>query len=266
MRTPRIAVVLALVTAAPAALAFEGSMDVKMTRVAAKGDGAADPAESGAGKIYLGKPGVRMQWQMGQGDKQMKMSTLMLRSQPDKVFFVNDANKTYSEMDTTKHQPHEDPEDADEKVTVKKLGNEKVAGYDCAHGLITTSKGEQVEVWASKDVGDLNEFMASQNSASTKERGWKKKYDALKSAGLSGWPMKWVDHRPDRDATMTWEVTRVEKGAPPASLFDLARYKKTEGFGAIQLSAEQQQQIDEAMKKMTPEQRQQLEKMMKGAK
>ncbi len=265
MRTARTTLLLALVSAAPAALAFEGAMDVKLTHTQPKGDegDGARPAESGTGKIYLAKQGVRMEWQMGQGERQMKMATLMLRSQPDRIYFVNDATKTYSEMDTSKHREKDDADD--DKITVKKLGNEKVAGFDCAHGLITTDKGEQVEVWTSKDVGDLNEFMNSQSGgAAAREKSWKQKYEALKSAGLNGWPMRWVDRRGDRGST-SWEVTRVEKGTPPAALFDLAGYKKSEGFaGAVQLSPEQQKKMDEALKKLTPEQRQQLEKMMKS--
>ncbi len=265
MRAARTTLLLALATAAPAALAFEGAMDVKMAHTRTKGDDAEGPAkaENGTGKIYLAKQGVRMEWSMGEGQRHMQMATLMLRSQPNKIFFVNDAAKTYHEMDTSKHH-RKDDEDKDEKITVKKLGNEKVAGYDCAHGIVSTDKGEQVEVWSSKDVGDLSEFMSGWGS-SAQDASWKRKYEALKSAGLTGWPMKWVDRKADRDGSTSGEVTKVAKGAPPASLFDLSGYKKTEGFaGAVQLSPEQQKQMDDAMKKLTPEQRQQLDKMMKN--
>ena len=87
---------------------------------------------------------------------------------------------------------------------------------------------------------------------------------SLKTAGIEGFPVRWsTRNKGSRDATMTMEMTRVEKKSLPASLFELpAGYKQSEtAMGG--LTPEQQKQIDDAMKDLTPEQRKAFEDAMK---
>jgi Spy/CpxP family protein refolding chaperone len=76
----------------------------------------------------------------------------------------------------------------------------------------------------------------------------------------------------------TSELVRADRKPVPASLYDLSGYKKSEekGLGGmsgqVQLSPEQQKNVDaarrqqeEALKKMTPEQRKRIEEMMKSS-
>jgi hypothetical protein len=261
-----LAAAVALIAATASAADFEGVLDSKMTIQSEK------QATSGNGRIYMGKSGVRVEMQMampgGQGPAgEIKMTSLVLKSKPGVVYLVNDAKKTYTEI-----EPSQETKRAPEKYTVKKLGSEKVAGYDCGHGLVTDEKGERFEVWTTKDIGGAAEFWASQRDHSGSRAAM---YDALRGAGLEGWPMKWL-RRSGKEGQSVFEVTRVQRQAVPASLFDLSGYKKSEG-GAMgvsqqmQLSPEQQKQMDqamkqrdEAMKNMSPEQRKKMEELMKS--
>ena len=263
------AVIAALIVAAPAAAAdFEGVMDSKMT---VQGE---QHGMSGTGKTYLGKAGLRMEMQMaaagGGGPMDMKMTTLVLRSKPGLAYLVNDARKTYSEIDSARHAGREPSEP--EKYAVKRLGSEKVAGYDCAHAVVTGEKGEQFEVWTTREIGGAAEYWASQRQGS---RDRVAMFKALEEAGVVGWPMKWL-HRSGKEGQVVWEVTRVERKSVPASLFDLAGYTRTEGgamggASQMQLSPEHQRQMDdaaqrrdEALKNLPPEQRKRVEEMMKS--
>src|SRR5262249_50589344 len=68
---------------------------------------------------------------------------------------------------------------------------------------------------------------------------------------------------------VTLELVKAEKRAVPAALLEIpAGYKKQEGMlsmmpGMMPISPEQQQTINKAMDKLTPEQRKMLEGMMK---
>jgi hypothetical protein len=262
-----LAAAVALIAATASAADFEGVMDSKMTVQSEK------QATSGTGRIYMGKGGVRVEMQMampvGQGPAgEVKMTSLVLKSKPGVVYLVNDAKKTYAEIENKQDASQA----ATEKYTVKKLGSEKVAGYDCGHGLVADEKGEQFEVWTTKDIGGAAEYWASQRGRAGNRAAM---YDALRGAGLDGWPMKWL-HRSGKEGQSVFEITKVQRQAVPASLFDLSGYKKSEGgvmgmSQQMQLSPEQQKQMDEAMKRrdeamknMSPEQRKKMEELMKS--
>jgi hypothetical protein len=69
--------------------------------------------------------------------------------------------------------------------------------------------------------------------------------------------------------TVTLELVKAEKRAVPAALLEIpAGYKKQDGMlgmmpGIMPISPEQQQTINKAMDKLTPEYRKMLEGMMK---
>jgi hypothetical protein len=248
----------ALVLAVPAFGAeFEGMLESKMTM---QGSGTAG---GGSQKVWISRAGTRMEMEMGMGGGGMKMATVVLRSRPGVAYLVNDAKKTYSEIDTTKSAAPARGEE--ETFTVKKLGPEKVAGFDCAHVLVKGSKGSEFEIWSTRDLGTGSEYWASQRSASRSNL-----LKAMREASVEGWPVKTI-HR-SAEMTVTMELAKAERKAVPASLFDLSGYTKSQDtVSQMQMSPEKQKKMDaarrqqeEAMKKMTPEQRKQIEEMMKA--
>ena len=259
MRISLVAAALALLAAPVASAEFEGLLESK---ISVQGAGAAG---GGTQKVYLSSAGVRMEMEIGATGQGMKVTTLVLRSKPGVAFMVNDARKTYSEIDTTKTAADSARKD-DETYTVKKLGSERIAGFDCSHALVKGSKGSEFEVWSTRDLGNGSDYWASQRNASRSRSALAK---ALQEASVDGWPVKSV-YRSGKEMVMTSELVKAERKAVPASFFDLTGYKKSEEAGAggmagqMQLSPEQQKQLDAARSQMTPEQRKQMDEMMKS--
>ena len=91
---------------------------------------------------------------------------------------------------------------------------------------------------------------------------------ALRDDGADGFFVKMVTREKGKpEPTSTMELTKVEKKSVPASLFEIPPgYTKQEGMlgaAGVMASPEQQEQMRKAMENMTPEQRKQLEEMMK---
>ncbi len=265
MRMPLVAAAAVILAAPVSGAEFEGMLESK---ISIQGSGVAG---GGSSKVWVSRVGTRMEMDFGAGGQGMKMTTIVLRSKPGLAFLVNDARKTYSEIDTSK-SPEASRTDQ-ETYTVRKLGSERVAGFECIHVLVKGSKGSEFEIWSTKDLGSGEGYWASQRNASQSRSALVK---ALQEASADGWPVKSV-HRSGKEMATTWELVKADRKAVPASLFDLSGYKKSEetGIGGMagqmQLSPEQQKQFDasrrqreEAMKKMTPEQRKQMEEMMKS--
>jgi len=253
---------------------FEGVIDARMTMVAKK---KSEEGGSGTIKMYVGSAGAKVNMQMASPMGEIKMTTLHLKAKPGVSYIINEEKKTYAEV--TAGEDEDDLLD-DEKVTVKRLPNEKVAGFDCAHAMITDSQGEQTEIWSSKALGGAEAFWVAQTGE--QGRGGKKlkqRVEILRENGLDGWPLRFTSYQKKGD--VTWETVKVDKRSLPASTFSLAGYTRVEGveavaggIGQMKLSPEQQkkmdaamkqqQQMQEAMKKMTPEQRKQMEELLKS--
>lgn len=268
------AAALALSIAGPTPAAdFEGVIDARMTMVAKD---KSEEGGSGTIKMYVGSAGAKVDMQMASPMGEIKMTTLHLKAKPGVSYLINEEKKTYSEVTASAGKDRDDLVD-DEKVTVKKLPNEKVAGFDCAHAMITDSQGERTEIWSSKALGGAEAFWEAQTGEQS--RGGKKleeRVKILRENGLDGWPLRFKSYQTKGD--MTWETVKVDKKSLPSSMFSLSGYTKAEGMGSMgqmRVSPEQQkkmdaamkqqqQQMQEAMKKMTPEQRKQMEELMKS--
>ena len=253
-------ILLLLIVARPALAAFEGYIEMTMTM----------KEGSGTMKGQISSVGARTEVaarvaQMG--DMPVTMTMLMKFSNPDVVYMLNDAAKTYVAINvkdignTAKNRP-------DKEYTVKKLGKEKVASYVCEHLLLTAQDGRETEVWTTKDLVDLavfREYM-QRNRQGADLQGIMK---ALKEADAEGFIAKMISHDKTGAPAVTLELVKAEKRAVAASLFEIpAGYKKQAGMlgmmpGMMPLSPEQQQTINKAMEKLTPEQRKMLEGMMK---
>ena len=260
----RIAVTLALLlTAAAASAQFEGEADFRITSRREKGS----PIE-GTARMYVSSAGFRMEWAMKTGGQtqakkaptEIRMTMLAALPNADKVYLVNDENKTYSVWDTK--PAREDMKSVTkEDYKVEKLGSDRVAGYACQNARVTSSKGTDFEVCVTKELGPSADWIAAMNRNDPEARSWLK---ALRDQGIEGFPVRWSIRQKGSTEPMTvMELVRAEKKPLSASLFSVpADYKET-GFAVGGLTPEQEKAMSDALKRMSPEQRKKYEEMMK---
>jgi len=237
---------------------WEGTLEMKIT----------GKDVNGSSKASIGAAGARMQIEMTNAQLQqmgqaggMKMTVLVRKAEPDVSYMINDAQRSYARIDVKEMQKSIPASEKEKKWTVKRLGPDKVAGYACERALVNQEGTENDnEVCVSKEIGGAaGLFSAGRRDSSS--QGLEK---ALKANGLEGMPIRMVMRQKGKtEATMMWELVKAEKGSVPASTFELpAGYKETSMMGAM-VSPEQQKQMNDAMKNMTPEQRKMIEEMMK---
>src|SRR5205807_2040047 len=86
---------------------------------------------------------------------------LVKSEKPDLAYKIDDASKSYTEIDLKKMREMGNQPGAPERTyTVKKLGKEKVLGFECQHVLVTEAgaHGGEIEMWTSKEVMDYATF------------------------------------------------------------------------------------------------------------
>jgi hypothetical protein len=247
---------------------FEGEATYKIVSRRDKGS-----TLDGTAHMFSSKTGFRMEWEMETGNtakgapERVKMVMLARLPNPEKVYMVNDANRTYSVWDTKKAR--EDSKNASrETYKVEKLGSDRVAGYPCQNARVTSSKGSIFDVCVTREFGGSSDWMAAMNRNEAETGSWLK---ALKDDGIEGSPIRWsVRRKGSAEPTMVMELTRADKKSLPASLFEVpAGYKQTDfAMGGLTPAQEKQmsdarKQMEEALKDMPPEQRKQYEEMMK---
>jgi hypothetical protein len=270
-----------LLAALPAYAQFEGVLEMKMTM--ATKDGAAGGG-GGTMNIAVAKAGTRCEMNMQMGGMGMKMVMLQKADTPNTLYRINDANKTYTEVDLAKMQAMAGQPQDSKKYTVEKLGQETLLGYKTQHVLVKDSspgpgEGATTEMWTAKDLLDYATFSKMQARPG---RGGSQEamVKALKDAGADGLPLKSIMTTGD-GSKVTMEVVKVDKRSLPASTFGIpAGYSKSaggimdmmggmsgpQGDDAKKKMDDAQKRMDEALKKMSPEQREMMEKMMKQRK
>lgn len=248
--------VAALPGAARAAGPFEGTLEMKVT------------AKMGGGHVmvYISKAGMRSEIDMQAHDTPMKMVMLMKSSNKDVAYNIDEKTKTYGELDLAKSRERAKGM-APHKYTAKKLGKEKVAGYDCVHALVTDDKGGESEVWTNKDIVDYDSMARLMGPNVAADESLMK---SLKEVGAEGFMVKMVHRQKGSEENgMTMELVKAEKKSLPASLFEIpAGYTKREGPAGVggmgNLPPEIQEKLRERMKNMTPEQIEAMKKAMQG--
>ena len=256
--------------AAIATAQFEGVADFKITMNAG-----ADKSSPGTGKIFLAPSGYRMEWSMDasslrKSDKDkdagraasapLTMTMVARKADPGKVYMLNDQNKTYSVIDAKK-AAGEHGKTPKESFTIQKLGTATVAGLSCQNVLLTSSKGTEIEVCVAKDLAAPSEWLTAMNRRQPEGGSW---LSALKDQGIEGFPVRWVIRKKGSTQPLTtMEMTRFEKKALPASLFEIpAGYTETQ-FAMRGLTPEQEKALSSMRENMTPEQRKAYEDAMK---
>ncbi|HEX7529206.1 MAG TPA: DUF4412 domain-containing protein, partial [Thermoanaerobaculia bacterium] len=152
--------------------------------------------------------------------------------------------------------------------TVKVLGSERILGYSTKHVLVSRpGDHSEMEVWTTKDIMGLSyETMRGlMRRGSSDDDGSMLK--GLRDAGADGFFVKVVTREKGKaEPLTTMELTKAEKKSLSASIFEIpSGYKKQEGMmgAAGVVSPEAAEQMRKAMENMTPEQRKQMEEMMK---
>ncbi|HRY28633.1 MAG TPA: DUF4412 domain-containing protein [Elusimicrobiota bacterium] len=233
---------------------FEGVLHIKMS---------AGPT-SGNGTILVSKSGVRNELNMQTPQKPVRMTSLLTAKNPATLYVINDEKKTYSEMDLDKtRRAAEKAERASYKV--KRLPDETLLGYRCAHVFIAGSGGES-ELWTSREIMDYDTF-ARMNAGKDRGPADGAYGKALKEAGADGFPLKSI-HRAGKEGVTVVEVVRVEKKPISPAMFEVpAGYQKTgllgAGPAATSMPPDAMKRMEEQMKNMPAEQREMIEKMMK---
>jgi len=267
-----------LLTAGPAFGQFEGVLEMKMTMSGMGGEG------GGTMNVAVAKAGFRSEMDMQMGPMGMKMVMLQKNDSPNTLYRINDANKTYTEMDLAKMKEMAGQQQANRKYTVEKLGQETILGYKTQHVLVKEQgsgdgTGMTLEVWTAKDLLDYETFSKMQVRRG-KGAGEEAMIKALKGADADGLPLKSLATTPE-GMKVTMEVVKVDKKSLPASTFEIpAGYTKSEGglmdtMGGMsgpqadeakKKMGDAQKQMEDALKNMTPEQREMIQKMMKQQK
>jgi hypothetical protein len=251
-------VLVSLALALPAAAQWEGVVQMKMTSAQGSGTTTAYVSKAGTKTEMDMKSAEMAKAGMGSG---MHIVSIVKSSEPDLVYMVNDAQKTYSVVDVKKmrEQAKSMRSGEEETFTVKKAGRDSVAGYSCEKALVTGSKGTTFEVCVSNDLGGGAAMIRQMQRRGGDPSGMTK---ALMDAGLDGFPVRWVT-RGGHGGEVTMELVSAKKQSVPASTFEIpAGYTKSESAMPFS-SPEMDKRMKEALEKMTPEQRKQFEEMMK---
>ncbi len=253
---------------------FEGVADFKLTTNTSKGE-----SIPGTGKIYVTKGAYRMEWETeippgrsakgkaADASQRIKSTMFGKVSDPDKLYMIDDANRTYSVWDLKKMRG--EAKDAPKQTyTVKKLGTDTVAGLSCQKAEIESSSGTVIEVCVAKDFAVSSDWLAALGRRQKESTSW---MTALRDSGLTGFPVRYAMRRKGAaEVFMTMVLTHIEKGPVSAALFEIpAGYRETE-FAIGGLTPEQQKAVSDArarmresLEKMTPEQRKAYEDAMK---
>jgi hypothetical protein len=262
-----------LLAAGPAFAQFEGVLEMKMTVAGKSGEGGG----GGTMNLAVAKAGTRSEMNMTFGPTEMKMVMLQKNDTPDMLYRINDADKTYTEIDMAKMRQMAGQQKKASEYTVEKLGQETLLGYKTQHVLVkeknaANGNGMNMEMWTAKDLLDYATFSKLQ---ARPDRGGREEalLKALKAAEADGMPIKAITTGTD-GSKVTLEVVKADKKSLPASTFEIpAGYTKSAGGmmgmmgGASGAQADEaKKKMDDALKNMTPEQRQMIEKMMKDRK
>jgi hypothetical protein len=238
----------ASLTAGTALAQFEGEIDMKIT-----GQG----GMTGTGKVFVSKVGSRTEMDMGTARMPIHMATLVRFATPDVMYLINDKARTYSEMDIKKTREQAAKmagAKSKEAYSAKVLGSERLLGYSTKHVLLSRpSDKSEMEAWTTKDMLGLSyETMRGlmRRGAGDDDGSMMK---ALRDAGAEGFFVKMVTREKGKaEPLTTMELTKAEKKSLPASMFEIPPgYTKQEGMTGA------------AMENLTPEQKKQMEEMMK---
>lgn len=208
------AVIASFASSANAAPApFTGSIDIKIT---------APQDSGGVARFHMSEAGVAtevdMAAQMGAGpaaQAQRLQTRTLTKKNGTSFWIIDDKTKSYREIALEAVRDSQ-RRPASETWTVKKVGDETVAGFPAQHVVATSSKGQKLELWTTTAIGNdaaFEEAWTDQAKLSPSLMG------ALERNGLKGIPAKVLAATPQ--GPMGIEIVAVKKGAPAKKLFEV---------------------------------------------
>jgi Domain of unknown function (DUF4412) len=232
------------------------------------------------GKVYMSKSAVRVEWETDLREvakdrkdsgaaglpQEFRMVMIQKLAEPDRIYIVNDGRKSYAVEST--HTERSQTRTA-RRWKVQKLGRDTVAGFACEKALLTAEDGDQTEVCVTTELAPSNAWLTAWNRREEQASPLK----ALKDAGLSGFPVRWIfRNRGSKDISSSVELVRFDRKSVSASLFEIPPgYRKVDSMmETMAMTPEQEKalqdarkRMQEALDKMTPEQRKQYEELMR---
>lgn len=242
------ALAAAALAAAAAAADFEGRAEYKVT-------GSRD--QRGTAEALIGPGGARFHFELTSpeltqaGMPVMKATTLVQSGDRGHVYTIDEARHSYAVIDT-------DPKEHDSGWKVTKLGPSTVAGYPCQRARIESEGSRNTEVCVSTTLGRVPIW------ATARGQGSEGVPAALIRAGLDGLPLRWATEVGEGNGGFVLEVVKVTRERVPASAFEVPAGYTNRGRGTPVASPNMRARMEEAMKKMSPEQRKRLEQMLHG--
>lgn len=190
-----------------------------------------------------------------------KTTMISKLSEPDRLYTVNDEQRTYSVTDLAKIR-ESSMERERPTFTVERQGSDRVGGVACDKALITSSKGDQIEVCVSREISMSSSWLSAMNRQPSRHDTW---FKAMSDAGLKGFPIRMKFHPAGKaGGEVEMELVSLEKKSLPASTFQIpADYRETDAT-TVNMTPEQARKMRDAMSKMTPEQRKAMEDAMKA--
>lgn len=190
-----------------------------------------------------------------------KSTMISKLSEPDRLYTVNDERRTYSVMDLAKIRESQ-MERERPTYTVQRQGSDRVGGVACDKALITSSKGDQIEVCVSREISMSSSWLSAMNRQPSRRDTW---FKAMSDSGLKGFPIRMKFHPAGKAGDeVDMELVSLEKKSLPASTFQIpADYRETDAT-TVNMTPEQARKMQDAMSKMTPEQRKAMEDAMKA--
>ena len=184
----------------------------------------------------------------------IKITSLALKADPNKMYLLNEKDKTYSEIETASQEDYKDLPQANYEVTV--VGKETVNGYNTTHVTIKINGVQREEMWTTKDLAGYADF----SKIKTKYTGKTNMYKALADKGADGMPVRIKVN--ERGQGIQMDLVKAEKRNNPSSLFSLSGYTKGSAFSGIP-GAENMQEMMQKMQNMTPQEREEIMKRIK---
>ena len=183
-------------------------------------------------------------------------ATLMLASTPDKIYQINIAAKTYTEVAKNSAREMNDAPQSDYVVTV--LGKEKAGIYNCTHVKVKqTSNKQEQEMWVSTDLPGYADYAKIKTAYTGKDNLMK----ALTAKGAVGFPVRIKSL--EKGSSVQMDLVKAEKKNIPSTTFSLAGYTKSAvPSGAGHGQPGNNEEMMKQMQNMTPEQREQMIKQM----
>lgn len=211
-------------------------------------------------RATVGRDGVRARMETTLPEQQAKAlgkkalvhTSLWRRAEPDRTYLLDDDKKTYTVIEVSKNR------EPGPEYTVRRLGKDRVAGLPCEKVAIRRGEGRESEICVCPEIsatGTLSQSMV-------REQGGL--FGALHKAGVEGFPIRWKIHTDSGDDVM--ELVSAKRQRVSASSFAVpAGYREARHVGGPGQGGEEgARRREEAMKKMSPEQRKKVEELLKS--